>query len=322
MRMRNVTVTLLLAGSAVLPALAGATGPAKNGQIAFRRFFDDAHRRGAIFLGNPDGTGERQLTHPPAGHVDALFGPPSFAPDGSKLVFTRSSRRGNALWTVDVRSGRERRLLHDRERGSDHGVYSPDGRRIAFALIEGPLKHNDLRVSLNITAAGGRRIRRLVDLNYKGDLGRIAWAPDGRRIVYEVARAGGRGTHALFVLASRGGRPHRIGPWRRNVEFNTLDWSPDGRRLLIQFLPLDSSFGGDYYTLRPNGTGLHRLTHFGSKATTGAAAWSPDGKSIVFANAGVGGNDDIYTMRSDGSGITPVTRPQTWESAPAWGPTR
>jgi Tol biopolymer transport system component len=317
--MRKLILTLVFAGSAVIPVLAGATAPATNGQIAFRRFFDDEHRRGAIFLVNPDGTGERQVTHPPAGSIDAQFGPPSFSPDGSKLVFTRSARRGNdALWTVDLHSGRERRLIPDRKRGSDHGVYSPDGRRIAFALIEGPLKHNDLRVSLTVMAAAGGRVRRLVDLNYKGDLGRIAWSPGGRRIVYEVARARG---HALFVIASRGGRPHRIGLWRK-AEFNTLDWSPDGRRLLIQLTPLDSSFGGDYYTVRPAGTRMRRLTHFGRKSMTGAAAWSPDGKSIVFANAGVGGNDDIYVMHADGSAITPVTRTPTWESAPAWGPAR
>lgn len=321
MRLRTLALAVVVAGSGLTPVIAGATAPGRNGQIAFRRFFDAGHRRGAIFLVNSDGSGERQLTHPPSGAVDARFGPPSFAPDGTKLVFTRSSRRGNdALWTVDVRSGRERRLIGDRKRGSDHGVYSPDGRRIALALIQGPLKHNDLRVSLNVMAVDGGRPRRLVDLGYKGDLGRIAWSPNSRRIVYEVARRGAG--HALFVIGSRGGHPHRIGPWRRNVEFNTLDWSPDGRLLLIQFLPLDSSFGGDYYTLRPDGRGLRRLTHFGRKATTGAAGWSPDGKSIVFANTGLGGNDDIYVMHADGSGITAVTRTPTWESAPAWGPAR
>jgi TolB protein len=135
--------------------------------------------------------------------------------------------------------------------------------------------------------------------------------------VYEVARSSGK--HALFVIAARGGRSHRVGPWR-NAEFNTLDWSPDGSRLLTQLKPLEGNFGGDYYTLRPDGSGMRRLTRFGVKATTGSARWSPDGASIVFANAGVGGNDDIYVMRADGSAITPVTRTAAWESAPAWGP--
>jgi TolB protein len=318
MRALELTLTLALAGSAVIPVMASATAPGKNGQIAFRRFFDQAHSKGAIFVANPDGTGERQVTHPPAGFVDAQFGPPSFSPDGSRLVFTRSRRGKHALWTVDIATGAEKRLTPAGRNGDDHGVYSPDGRLVAFGHAGGPVKRNNLRVTLDVMAANGSPVRTLVDLDYKADLGRVGWSPDGRRIVYEVARPAG---HALFVIAARGGRPHRIGAWH-DVEFNTLDWSPGGARLLIQLTPLDRDFGGDYYTMRPDGTGLHRLTHFGAKAPTGAARWSPDGTSIVFANKGVGGNDDIYVMRADGTGVTPVTRTSTWESAPAWAPAR
>jgi TolB protein len=317
--MRRIIFFLTIAATVAIPVAAGATAPGTNGQIAFRRFFDAGHRSGAIFLINSDGTGERQVTHPPAGAVDAQFGPPSFAPDGSKLVFTRSSRHGHdALWTVDTATGAERRLTPADKSEYGHGVYSPDGRLVAFGLAEGPVKHHNLRVSLNVMAADGTHARRLVDLGYSGDMERVAWSPDAKRIAYDAARFGSKPAHALFVVAARGGRPHRIGPWRKTY-FNTLDWSPDGARLLVQFTPLDASFGGDYYTIRPDGSGLHRLTHFGPAATTGAAGWSPDGTSIVFANAGVGGNDDIYVMRADGSSITPVRQTPTWESAPAWG---
>ena len=49
-------------------------------------------------------------------------------------------------------------------------------------------------------------------------------------------RYGRKPLRALFVVAARGGTPHRISPWRL-AELNTLDWSPDGSRLLISLLP-------------------------------------------------------------------------------------
>jgi Tol biopolymer transport system component len=320
--MRKLTLSLTIAAAATLPVAAGATAPGTNGQIAFRRFFDAGHQTGALFLINPDGTGERQVTHPPAGEIDAQYGPPAFAPDGSKLVFTRSGRGHDSLWTVDVGTGAERRLTPVGKNEFGQGTYAPSGRLIAFTEAEGPLKNHNLRVSLKVMAADGTHARTLVDLGYNGDLGRVAWSPDGKRLVYEAVRFGSKSVgHALFVVSVRGGRPQRIGPWRK-AEVNTLDWSPDGARLLVQFLPLNSNFGGDYYTIRPDGSGLHRLTHFGPKATTGSAGWSPDGRSIVFANSGVGGNDDIYVMGADGGSVTPVTQTPSWESAAAWGPAR
>ena len=261
---------------------------------------------------------------------------PSSAPRASRPTArgsssTRSDRTGDSLWTVAADGSGERRLTpkprfaHPRGRQanqrSSNAVYSPDGRRIAFGRAAPPLRGHNLDASLDTMAADGTHVRRLVDLGYHGDVGRIAWAPDGARIAFEAVRYGRKPLRALFVVAARGGRPQRISSWRL-AELNTLDWSPDGSRLLISLLPPNSSFGGDYSTIRPDGTGLHQLTHFGRKAPTGAARWSPDGTSIVFANKGVGGNDDIYVMRADGTGIAPVTNTPSWESAPAWGRAR
>jgi len=326
--MRRGLFALTAAAAAVSAATALAAAPSHNGQIAFRRYFDADHRSGAIFLINPDGTGERQVTHPPTGAIDARFGPPSFAPHGSKLVFTRSDRAGDSLWTVNADGSGEKRLTpaprfahphgHQANQQNANAVYSPDGHLIAFGRAAPPLRNHNLDASLDTMAADGTRVRRLVHLGYHGDVGRIAWAPDGARIAYEAVRYSAKPLRALFVVAARGGTPHRISPWRQ-AELNTLDWSPDGSRLLISLLPPNRDFGGDYSTIRPDGGGLHRLTHFGRKAPTGAARWSPDGQLIVFANAGVDGNDDIYVMRADGSHVTAVTHTPAWESAPAWG---
>lgn len=318
--MRNLTFSLIVAAAAAIPVAAGATAPGKKGQIAFRRFFDDRHRSGAVFLINSDGSGERQLTHPPAGAIDAEEYPPSFAPDGSKLLFTRDQAGTSSLWTITTDGGSEQRLSPAGNRGYNDGVYAPDGRLIAFSRVDPPLKHFNLKVSLNVMAADGTHVRRLVNLGYRGDIGDISWSPDGRRVAYTALRMTKRPADALLIISAKGGRARRVTRW--SAGDIGVDWSPNGRLLLVRFSPPNRAFGGDYYTLRPDGSRLRRLTHLGRKAMTGAARWSPDGTSIVFATNGLGGNDDIYVMRADGSGITPVTRTATWESAPAWGPAR
>jgi hypothetical protein len=65
-------------------ASAGTTGAdatsGLQGEIVFRRFLDDAHSHGALFVMNADGTGIREITHPPADAVDSLNGPPGCDP--------------------------------------------------------------------------------------------------------------------------------------------------------------------------------------------------------------------------------------------------
>ena len=62
------------------PAARAASKSAKapTGQIAFRRYLDAGQTQGAIFTINADGTGEKQVTSPPAGHVDDH---PDWSPD-------------------------------------------------------------------------------------------------------------------------------------------------------------------------------------------------------------------------------------------------
>src|SRR5207247_6489232 len=78
--------------STATPATALATWPNKkmNGKIAFGRWLDSTQTTRAIFVINPDGTGEQQLTHPPDGVVDNH---PDWSPDGSRIAFEQCSTR-------------------------------------------------------------------------------------------------------------------------------------------------------------------------------------------------------------------------------------
>jgi Tol biopolymer transport system component len=50
-----------------------------------------------------------------------------------------------------------------------------------------------------------------------------------------------------------------------------------------------------------------------------SASFSPDGKRITLGLEGTGGAADIWTVRTDGSELTPVTRTAERDGAPDSG---
>src|SRR5215212_4519835 len=78
-----------------------------DGRIAFRRFFDDAQTHGAVFTIDPDGSGDKQITDPPAGYVDDQ---PDWSPNGKRIAFERcNEQKGCKAFTVAAGGGRPRR---------------------------------------------------------------------------------------------------------------------------------------------------------------------------------------------------------------------
>jgi len=134
-----------------------------------------------LFRIRTDGTGLHRLTHTPMEESDPLF-----APNGKRVVFTRS---GRGIFTIGLDGSGLRQLTvyaHD-----EHPVYSPDGTRIAF------LRDNRLYVM----QSDGRRqrlLRRAPRLSF-----RPSWSPDGRRI---VVGAGDNTDAVLYTLDARTGR--------------------------------------------------------------------------------------------------------------------
>jgi TolB protein len=302
----------------------GQQRPRLAGVIVFRRFFDAGHHTGAIFVVGADGRGERQLSHPPADTVDSLNGPPGSTPDGSTLIFDRIDSEGNgSLWRVGVYGSGERPLRSlPGLPGDGWPAVSPDGRGVAVARAWGRFDaYQNLKTALYVMRADGSHPRLVADFGYRADVGGATWSPDGRRLVFAVRNNGpGRPAEAsaLFTVSSRGRGLHRITPWDGNGQVVSPAFSPDGKLVLFQVKPPDEDFGGDYFTIHPDGTHRRKLTRFPAGANLGSARWAPDGKWVVFANTGVGGNDDLFVMRPDGTNVFPLTRTQAWESAPTW----
>ena len=288
---------------------AGATAPGKNGDIVFRRFVADV---GTLFTIKPDGTGERQVLTPPEGSTDDF---PDFASDGSLIAFERCAELCHVMVVRPDGSGL-------RQVGTDGGnanaALSPNVRRVAFTRYSGPIRddwiaHADLYTA-RLSGGGVRRLTRAPEFDAE-DV-QSQWSPDGRRLVFVRHYRDERS--AVFVVNADGSHLRRVTPFSLQAG-DGPDWSPDGKRILFRSPATGDFLNTNLFTIRVDGSGLRQITHQPPDTTVFSASYSPDGKSITAALQGVGGAADVYTMRTDGSHLTPVTRTLERDSAPDWG---
>lgn len=138
------------------------------------------------------------------------------------------------------------------------------------------------------------------------------WSPDGRRLV--VVRLDAGGPRIVIRRVARAG-PEVVLPRGGNEPA----WSPDGRLIAFQ-----SRGRGDVlqiYVVRPDGSGLRALTTEAARDIDGAtgAAWSPDGRRIAF-EADFDGDEDIYVIALDGTGLRKIVESPLDEMGPTWSP--
>ena len=133
--------------------------------------------------------------------------------------------------------------------------------------------------------------------------GEPAWNAAGTRIAFSGARRRQDG-HLRDGGRRFGGRDVT----RFRPGFNLAPaWSPDGRTIV--FVHNDRE-GTDLYTVGRRGRNLTRLTT-SPRIVERAPEWSPDGSRILFSRVretGMPTDEDLFTIASDGSDLTRLTR--------------
>jgi TolB protein len=231
--------------------------------------------------------------------------------------------------------------------GSGYPVWSPDGRRIAFAT-------RDTHAALWIVNRDGTGLRRLTAPRGQ-DCSWLGWSPDGRKLDF-TQNDGCEGDMAVFVVDADGTHLKRL--TRARYGHSNPAWSPDGRSILYL-----SSPGGRLYLMDADGGNKRAIpgTHLedpGGTPSMPPAVWSRDGKRIFYLDyqgalvvvrrdgsarrrvtrgtafrefalspdgtrvalaANEGYHRDIYVVRSDGSGLTRLTDGGI-DGTPSWSP--
>ena len=275
-------------------------------RIAFTSRRDGHHE---IYVMNPDGTGQTRLTATAANS----FGP-VWSPDNSKILF-HSDRDGNQeIYVMDANGAGQIRLTN--ESGLDAAPsWSPDGRHIAFVRGQAGQGMLSERLEIWIMGPDGSGQTRLT--NNTVFEGWPTWSPDGGLIAFETERDG---NFEIYVMKPDGSKQTRL--THSTEEDRGPSWSPDGRMILFE-----RGRPRDIFVINADGTGETRIT--AAPAWDFVPQWSPDGSLIAFVrvipgpgDSPHGGDEEIFVMNANGSGLKRLTESLGVDYAPLWRPVR
>jgi Tol biopolymer transport system component len=284
-------------------------------RIAFRSERDG----GGLFVMGRTGESVRRLT--------AEGFNPSWSPDGSSIVYGLESvttnpgarRNDDVLWIVSVATGDRRQLTM----GGDavQPSWSPHGQRIAYWAMFGDLRQRDI---WTVPAGGGPPLRVTDDAAIDWN---PVWSPDGQHLYFSSNRSGLYGLWRVAIDESSGrrmGDPEAVPLARAGVAH--YSFSRDGGALAMASLMFQSNIEAIAFDLQKKQTGeRRRLTNNSETGVipasgTSTPALSPDGQWLSFAHESAGGQQDLWVMRTDGTGLRELTSDPGRDNAPSWFP--
>lgn len=240
-----------------------------------------------------------------AGLTEGLLG---VSPDGKKISFARCPHTGDewcSLWIADAIDGKNERKLTTRPkpiRIADNEI-SPDGAKIAFAVGHSRNQANEFRLmEIDIESGVERDISTERFFNIKN----LAWLPDQSGILLTASRIPNKHFRIWQVPASSGVSE----PMTKDSEaYGILSLNKTADLLVATQIKQDFRL----YDFNLEDPSEKRLL-----ADAARGGYSSDGK-IYFAST-MSGNDEIWSIRPDGSEQRQLTNEPGGDGSPIGSP--
>jgi TolB protein len=293
--------------------------PGWNGKIVFTTADRDTgvarDSNVEIYAANSDGSGQINVSRNPAEDEN-----PAVSADGRRIAFL-SWRNGHrsSLYLMSADGSGQVQLTGQGESdlsGDWNPAWSPSGSQLAF-MSNRPGGGDPHIYIVNADGSGLTRIATGIE---------PAWSPDGARIVYVGYDPTVPGSSFIYLMNADGSDPHRLTAPGNTLPENSPAWSPDGTTIVFGRLASDWRVTNtqELYLIRADGSGETQLTEGGYYNSQ--PSWSPDGTRIVFQRqSGTILAPELYTIRSDGTDVTPIAMPghnflADWAIAPTAAP--
>ncbi len=274
-------------------------------RIAFRSERDG----GGLFVMGRTGESVRRLT------TEGFN--PSWSPDGASIVYAIESVSANPynrsarsrLWVSSTATGERRQLT---KADAVQPAWSPHGQRIAYWGLPNDSSQRDL---WTIAAGGGEPVRVTSDPATDWS---PAWSPDGRHLYFSSDRSGGLNLWRVAIDEATGrllGAPVAVPIPRPRI--GQLSVSADGASIAMASSTTVSGIEALSFDPARGTVGTRRRVTNSSESAQ-LPSVSPDGRWIAFNTALQNGQEDLWVVNRDGTGLRQLTNDAARDRRPLW----
>ncbi len=274
-----VGLSLALTFASIYPIFANAP---KSQKIVFTSNRDGNNE---IYIMNPDGTGQTNLTRHEASDLQ-----PAWSPMGKQILFASNRDGIYNLYLMDADGANVEKVFND-FKSRFAPAWSPDGRQISYI-------RSDAVRELYVASLEKKNEKRVAPV---GDFdGYSNWSADGTKIVFDAPLRPENTTSRIHIFDLKTGQKEVLFGNVVGISVGSPRWSPSGDKIVFSWFEGGNS---SIYIMNDDGSGTERIVQPLAGFSTDYPDWSPNGNALVYERYDIdikSKNRHIYTVDLNG----------------------